>query len=290
MKTCAQAHVFNILRSKFSDYKDFHTLLYTCAKEFDFLGLEMPWKITLTLLLPTTAVVTILMAFFALRDTFFAKKESRNDNKGTMEKRPFVEIDPCVAYNLLQMACYAVMAAIIMRLKLFLSPQLCIVASLICSEKVSPSRSHQDDIFVPNFLFHSKVFLFAFLLKVLEFFAKSRTVQLSLIAVLVAGMSVQGYKNIQNQRKIMGERELRLVFLPPGFLGIDETYFPPYFLLSSSDKFNQKFHTLSSLHKSFILDECQRTGGFLSRRLNYEALNLFFFSSRPCSFSAASLT
>ena len=40
------AHVFSILRSKFSDYRDFHTLLYTCAKEFDFLGTEMPYKVS----------------------------------------------------------------------------------------------------------------------------------------------------------------------------------------------------------------------------------------------------
>jgi hypothetical protein len=31
--------------------QSFHTLMYTCAVEFDFLGWEMPGKICLTLLL-----------------------------------------------------------------------------------------------------------------------------------------------------------------------------------------------------------------------------------------------
>ena len=58
-----QAHVFDILKSKFSDYRDFHTMLYTCAKEFDFLGTEMPIKATKTLLIPTALASCLLFIY-----------------------------------------------------------------------------------------------------------------------------------------------------------------------------------------------------------------------------------
>ncbi len=54
-----QAHIFDILRAKFTDFKSFHTLLYSCAKEFDFLGTEMPYKTTLTFLLPTAGITRL---------------------------------------------------------------------------------------------------------------------------------------------------------------------------------------------------------------------------------------
>ncbi|KAK6038644.1 hypothetical protein COOONC_23852, partial [Cooperia oncophora] len=34
------AHIFDILRSKFTNYSTFHTRLYTCSKEFDFISFE----------------------------------------------------------------------------------------------------------------------------------------------------------------------------------------------------------------------------------------------------------
>ena len=58
-----QAHIFNILKSKLTTYQDFDTMLYTCAREFDFLGWEMPTKTTLTLLLPSSILAGILLVY-----------------------------------------------------------------------------------------------------------------------------------------------------------------------------------------------------------------------------------
>ena len=77
----SQAHVFDILRSKFSGFRNFHTLLYTCAKEFDFLGTEMPWKTSATLLLPAAGLVLVLVARRMLADVFFAKAGKKGEPK-----------------------------------------------------------------------------------------------------------------------------------------------------------------------------------------------------------------
>ncbi|MED6275876.1 hypothetical protein CHARACLAT_031048 [Characodon lateralis] len=34
------AHISGLIKSKFTSYKDFHTLMYTCAAEFDFMEFE----------------------------------------------------------------------------------------------------------------------------------------------------------------------------------------------------------------------------------------------------------
>ena len=64
-----QAHVLNLLKAKLIDYQDFDTLLYTCAKEFDFLGWEMPYKTTVTLLLPSSILVIFLVLFHWLKSS-----------------------------------------------------------------------------------------------------------------------------------------------------------------------------------------------------------------------------
>jgi hypothetical protein len=47
-------------------------------------------------------------------------------------------VDPAVIYNILQTGAYGVMAVLIMRLKLFLTPHLCILAALLASPKYIP--------------------------------------------------------------------------------------------------------------------------------------------------------
>jgi hypothetical protein len=55
------AHIGNLLKAKFTSYKDFHTEIYVCAPEFDFMESNYPLKLSLTLLLPTALVVAVLM-------------------------------------------------------------------------------------------------------------------------------------------------------------------------------------------------------------------------------------
>ncbi|KAI9515427.1 hypothetical protein NQZ68_026161, partial [Dissostichus eleginoides] len=137
------AHISGLIKSKFTSYKDFHTLMYTCAAEFDFLELETPLKYLKTLLLPINMLVVAVIAWR-------------------------------MVYHSLQLLAFAVLAVLIMRLKLFLTPHMCIMASLICSKqlfgRVGDRFKHQVAVFA-----------------------------------VMAIMAVQGVANMQAQWAIIGE-------------------------------------------------------------------------------------
>ncbi|XP_077978048.1 protein C-mannosyl-transferase DPY19L1-like [Glandiceps talaboti] len=180
------AHIFNIFRSKFSDYKDFHTMLYTCAAEFDFMEEQTPWRFLKTVLLPSCLLAVAVVSFDFLRKEYNEFKNQGNTEESvteeetekttnTEEEREWrSKPDAEVLYNLFELLAFAVMAIIIMRLKLFFTPQLCLFTSLLASQQ-----------------------FFGFI--------GDKTRHYAILAVLVAGMSVQGVANLQHQWGIRGE-------------------------------------------------------------------------------------
>uniref|UniRef100_A0A4X1W8D8 Dpy-19 like C-mannosyltransferase 1 n=2 Tax=Sus scrofa TaxID=9823 RepID=A0A4X1W8D8_PIG len=144
------AHIGNLLTSKFFSYKDFDTLLYTCAAEFDFMEKEVRCDFSFSFLRFYLAhsffhkVLKIIFSFFQL------------------------------VYHALQLLAYTVLGVLIMRLKLFLTPHMCVMASLICSRQ-----------------------LFGWL------FCKVHPG--AVVFAVLAAMSIQGSANLQTQWNIVGE-------------------------------------------------------------------------------------
>ncbi|KAK3108358.1 hypothetical protein FSP39_006326 [Pinctada imbricata] len=143
LRVADDEHIGDIFRSKFSDYKNFHTMLYTCAAEFDFMETETPWKVLKTLLLPS-----VLISLGALGIKHI--------------------------YHVFQLLAFTAMAVIIMRLKLFWTPHMALVSSLLASRQ-----------------------LFGWI--------GSREKHWAAVTVILAGMTYQGIQNLQHQWGIMGE-------------------------------------------------------------------------------------
>ncbi|XP_030407208.1 probable C-mannosyltransferase DPY19L1 isoform X4 [Gopherus evgoodei] len=166
---CAHmAHISNLLKSKFIGYKDFDTLMYTCAAEFDFMEKETPIRYTKTLLLPVVLVVFGVITRKAIKYIVWVLSQ-----KDLCEREDHFNHGELV-YHALQLLAYTVLGILIMRLKLFLTPHLCIMASLVCSKQ-----------------------LFGWL------FGKIQPK--TLVFAILAIMAIEGSANLQNQWNIMGE-------------------------------------------------------------------------------------
>ncbi|KAK5973872.1 C-mannosyltransferase dpy-19 [Trichostrongylus colubriformis] len=168
LKVEDDAHIFDILRSKFTSYSTFHTRLYTCSKEFDFISFETLQKLYATWLLPAAALgILLFIVVFFLTE----RKELmyRSDEKG----KPYAEI----FYNIVQAVCYAVMALLIMRLKLFFTPHLCICAALLANTKLLHAININLD----------------------------KRIHAVFVIALIAGMAYEGKSNIEKQLSISGE-------------------------------------------------------------------------------------
>jgi len=131
------SHIFDIFRAKFSTYKNFHTQLYTCAKEFDFLEWETVEKLTKTLLIPGVLVVLLVLGSLILYREYNWWKSPESIPSDVVASGP-EKTRPLAAelYTCIQGLAFTSLANMIMRLKLFMTPQLCIVASLLASPKL----------------------------------------------------------------------------------------------------------------------------------------------------------
>uniref|UniRef100_A0AC11EJB7 Dpy-19 like 2 n=1 Tax=Ovis aries TaxID=9940 RepID=A0AC11EJB7_SHEEP len=133
----------DLIAARILRYTDFDTLIYTCAPEFDF------------------------MEKAAIRDIQCVLCANTYLRKQLLEHGEII-------FHTLQLFAFTPLAILIMRLKLFLTPHMCVMASLICSRR-----------------------LFGWLFFRVRF--------MPLILSLVSIMSIQGYANLHNQWSIIGE-------------------------------------------------------------------------------------
>lgn len=115
------AHIFDILVSKFSNFATFHTKLYTCAPEFDFLPIATF----------QVFVGTGLLFFVVALVTVYAYQTIKYSVGLDVKKIPADEL-----YIVVQSCAYTLVAILIMRLKLFMSPLFCILSCLVVKQGV----------------------------------------------------------------------------------------------------------------------------------------------------------
>ncbi|XP_054427284.1 probable C-mannosyltransferase DPY19L2 [Pteronotus mesoamericanus] len=157
----------DLIAARILGYTDFDTLIYTCAPEFDFMEKATPLRYTKTLLLPLVMVITYFIFKKAFRDILCVLSTNTYLRKQLLEHGELI-------FHTLQLFAFSALAILIMRLKLFLTPHMCVIASLICSQR-----------------------LFGWL------FCRVRFE--NLIFGLLTVMSLQGCANLHNQWSIIGE-------------------------------------------------------------------------------------
>ncbi|XP_004385369.1 probable C-mannosyltransferase DPY19L2 [Trichechus manatus latirostris] len=157
----------DLIAARILRYTDFDTLIYTCAPEFDFMEKATPLRYTKTFLLPVVMVITCLIFKKIARDILCVLSANTFLRKQLLENGELV-------FHTLQLLAFTALAILIMRLKLFLTPHMCIMASLICSRR-----------------------LFGWLFYRVRFE--------NVIFGILTVMSIQGCANLHNQWSIIGE-------------------------------------------------------------------------------------
>ncbi|XP_013376716.1 PREDICTED: probable C-mannosyltransferase DPY19L2 isoform X2 [Chinchilla lanigera] len=155
---------------------NFDTLMYACAPESYFMEQATPLRYTKTLLLPVVMVITYFIFKKTIRDVLCALSTNTYLRKQLLEhgEVKVSSFHSVLVFHTLQLFAFAALAVLILRLKLFLTPHMCVMASLICSRQ-----------------------LFGWL------FRRFRSERV-IFGILIV-MSVQGCANLHNQWSIKGD-------------------------------------------------------------------------------------
>ncbi|XP_072941392.1 protein C-mannosyl-transferase DPY19L1 [Epargyreus clarus] len=183
------AHVWAILQSKFTDYKTFHTLIYTCSEVFDFLPLSSIKNMCYSFLIPLVCLSVFNVVTFWIKSVKCKKekedpavelKREEDEDSGienietkVRKRKPKSDLDtkelevkldedklvsfltglkvePAIFYSISQLAVYGVMALLVMRLKLLFATQMCLVSALAFNKNYySFSKSSRWNRFFP---------------------------------------------------------------------------------------------------------------------------------------------
>ncbi|ESO01049.1 hypothetical protein HELRODRAFT_82169, partial [Helobdella robusta] len=166
-------HIMDLLKSKFLHFQTFHTKLYTCAAEFDFIELRTFVEISKTGLLWLALLIFLKLCFQLFQKIYInIKRSQEEDDEGGVNDDSHVCIG-VVHYMSLQLLSFVIMAVLVMRLKLFMVPHMCALISLLASDKVCVFKT-------PYF-------------------------KISLMIAIMSFASYQGVSNVQFQLSVQGQ-------------------------------------------------------------------------------------
>eukprot|EP01134_Creolimax_fragrantissima_P005667 CFRG5667T1 len=147
------AHMYNLLRAKMSDFEDFHTSLYLHSEAFQMIQWYTLTKLTTTGILPMAIVGVLVVTVYVLRDvvlgthnvrvptTFdpnnekFSSSPTHTPLSHVHESNPHLPSE--LVFNTVFFLCMSFTAALFQRLRFLWVPYMGIMAVAICARQVT---------------------------------------------------------------------------------------------------------------------------------------------------------
>ncbi|CAH8435101.1 unnamed protein product [Schistosoma haematobium] len=215
-------HIWDLLKHKLTilfgitTYKTFHTMLYICAPEFDFINwatLKQPLE---TGLIYGSILVCFIVSFKLFRNLFSSHRHHHlsvtvnnqlfnSDNFSSCEYSFQILRDFISLLVIIQLAIFTIMAMLIMRLKLFWTPQMCLSLAILAQ----PTRWF--DMFHEVKSISGRIFPTSSLNSVCEPEKKTKrsfwfhhVIYTTILVLFIAFMAGRGLENLKSEWSIQG--------------------------------------------------------------------------------------